>query len=77
MLCLRADRQKEAMDAYLMSGVRRILYALCGEKANMPSYRDYLHDLRSSDRPSRKQDDRTADQIVDDLIRKLREGEDQ
>lgn len=59
------------MDAYLMSGVRRIVYALVGKKADMPSYWDYLADLRKPD-IARKQDNRTSDEIVNDLIERLR-----
>lgn len=72
MLLLRADRQREAMEAYAMSGIRRIVYGILGKNADFPSYFDYVNDLRKPVRTRANTDRRSAAQITQDIINGLR-----
>ena len=57
-----------------MSGVRRLVYGLIGKKADFPPFDEYVRGIRANTLTMRKADNRTAMEIVTDLVKKL-EGE--
>ena len=72
-LLLRADRQRETLSSYLSMGVRRILYALCGEGADFPTYYDFARNIRAGG-PQARKDTRNTTEILTDLIKGLEGG---
>ena len=67
LMVLRVDRMDEAREAYTAEALRRLVVLGSHGKVQMPSYWDYIAQLRDR-RPA---DKRSAQQIKNDLLARL------